>query len=190
LTFPDQDSTDRTHGHRISVNEQQFSIPPTSNAPAPCFGQTHPLYENRLSAPRRAVPTLPAYIIPLSARIGQDEVEFLEKRKALSIPDTALRNEILRCYIEFVHPLMPILDLHDFLNIVEKEDGSSGRVSLLLFQAVMFAGSTYVDMSYLRDAGHLVRKEARKSLYQRARVCADSSTMTLDCVMNSKRDQN
>jgi len=88
----------------------------------------------------------------------------------LAIPDSSLRNELLRCYVEFVHPFMPLLDLHDFLNTVDAEDGSSGKVSLLVLQAVMFTGSAFVDMRSLARAGYTSRKEARKSFFQKARV--------------------
>lgn len=77
---------------------------------------------------------------------------------------------MLRAYVEFVHPYMPLLDLHDFLSMVDKRDGSKGKVSLILFQAVMFAGSAFVDMEHLRTAGYATRKDARKDFFQKTRV--------------------
>jgi hypothetical protein len=77
---------------------------------------------------------------------------------------------MLRAYVEFVHPYMPLLDLHDFLSMVDRRDGSKGQVSLILFQAVMFAGSAFVDMEHLRTAGYHTRKEARKDFFQKTRV--------------------
>jgi hypothetical protein len=64
---------------------------------------------------------------------------------------------------------MPLLDLKDFLDPIEKDDGSS-PVSLLLFQAVMFAASAYIDMRFLHAQGFDNRKAARKLFFQRARV--------------------
>lgn len=86
------------------------------------------------------------------------------------MPDPGFRNELLRSYVEFVHPYMPLLDLQDFVSIVDQTDESVGRISLILFQAVMFAGSAFVDMSHLRKAGYSTRKEARKDFFQKARV--------------------
>jgi hypothetical protein len=80
---------------------------------------------------------------------------------------------MLRAYVEFVHPYMPLLDLHDFLTMVDRRDGSKGKVSLILFQAVMFAGSAFVDMEHLRTAGYATRKDARKDFFQRTRVSLD-----------------
>lgn len=81
-----------------------------------------------------------------------------------------MRDELLRCYVEFVHPFMPLFDLHEFLHMVDSENGSAGKVSLLVLQAVMFTGSAFVDMQHLAKAGYASRKEARKSFFQRARV--------------------
>ena len=55
---------------------------------------------------------------------------------------------------------------------IEKSDGSS-EISLLLLQAVMFAGTTYVDMRFLRAQGYENRKLARKVFSQRARLLYD-----------------
>lgn len=113
---------------------------------------------------------LPRFIKPLPAKIGPEEISYLEKKGALTVPKGTLRSEMLRAYVEFVHPYMPLLDLHDFLTVIDRSDGSKGKVSLILFQAVMFAGSAFVDMSHLRFAGYATRKEARKDFFQKTRV--------------------
>jgi hypothetical protein len=118
-----------------------------------------------------AVANLPYYIKPLPARIGADEAAYLEKKGALTVPSVGLRNELLKAYIEFVHPYMPLLDLYDFISIIESGNGTLGRISLILFQAVMFAGSAFVDMPHLQNAGYLTRKDARKDFFQKTRVC-------------------
>jgi hypothetical protein len=98
-----------------------------------------------------------------------DDIEYLQRKGALTVPDTRLRNELLRSYVQYVHPYMPLLDLQDFLHPIERNDGSS-PVSLLLFQAVMFAASAYIDMRFLHAQGFDNRKAARKLFFQRARV--------------------
>lgn len=99
-----------------------------------------------------------------------DDIQYLWKKGALAIPDIAFRNALLQAFIEYVYPYMPLLELHDFLRIVDRNDGESGKISLVLFQAVMFAGTAFVDKSYLTAAGYPTRKAARKAFYQRARV--------------------
>ncbi|KAH0548604.1 hypothetical protein GP486_007852 [Trichoglossum hirsutum] len=116
---------------------------------------------------------LPAYIKPLPVRIAPDDVEFLAKKGVLTVPETSLRNELLRSYLEYVHPYMPLLELHDFLNVIERGNGATGKLSLLLFQAVMFAGTAFVDMKHLKNAGYTTRKAARKSFFQKTRLLYD-----------------
>ena len=122
--------------------------------------------------PKKRVPTiLPNYIKPLPPRITTDDIEYLDKKGALSIPKKPLRNALLRAYVEYVHGYMPLLDLHDLLDAVARDDGAGKRISLLLFQAVMFAGTAFVDMEQLRNAGFATRKDARKAYFLKARVC-------------------
>jgi len=104
-----------------------------------------------------------------------EDTYYLFKKGALSIPDTSFRNALLRAYVEYVHPYMPLIELHDFLDIVNRgngtmSDGTPGKVSLVLFQAVMFTGTAFVDKSWLEGAGYQTRKAARKAFYLKARV--------------------
>ena len=168
---------DQTTGQRLNLSLQALNrrlsitnarattpFPLVAQSPlsdSPFFSQT-----SRLSA----VANLPYFIKPLPIRIGPDEAAYLETKGALTVPSNGLRSELLRAYIEFVHPYMPLIDLYDFVMIIESGSGVLGRISLILFQAVMFAGSAYVDMQHLHNAGYLSRKEARKDFFQRTRV--------------------
>jgi hypothetical protein len=134
----------------------------------PFGGERAPYFANLVPKPAGA--NLPLFIKPLPAKIGPDEVGYLGKKGALTVPRGTLRSEMLRAYVEFVHPYMPLLDLHDFLTVIDRPDGSLGKVSLILFQAVMFAGSAFVDMRHLQAAGYATRKEARKDFFQKTRV--------------------
>ena len=100
------------------------------------------------------------------------DIDYLFAKGALSLPETPVRNALLRAYLEFVHPYMPLIEIHDFLQIIQDGTGEHGKISLLLFQAVMFAGTAFVDMDYLRTAGYTNRKVARKAFFQKARVCS------------------
>ncbi|KAF2638082.1 cutinase transcription factor 1 alpha [Massarina eburnea CBS 473.64] len=177
-SFPDQSHGNRLNSisgfsdlhRRLSVTSQTNGMPILPFTPyagdsrAPYFGNM----TSRLHAG-----DLPPFIKPLPAKIGPDEIAYLDKKGALAIPKGTLRSEMLRAYIEFVHPYMPLLDLHDFLTAIDRPDGSHGKVSLILFQAVMFAGSAFVDMDHLRLAGYTTRKEARKDFFQKTRILYD-----------------
>lgn len=113
---------------------------------------------------------LPRYIKPLPQRMTADDIGYLYKKGALTIPEPIFRNALLQAYVEYVYPYMPLIELHDFLRIVDQDDGETGKISLVLFQAVMFAGTAFVDMALLTAAGYTTRKAARKAFYQKARV--------------------
>lgn len=99
-----------------------------------------------------------------------EDVEFLQAKGALTIPDTALREALIKAYLEHVHPLLPVINIEDFVESLIEENDLNLKISLLFLQAVMFAGSAYVDWSLLAEAGFKSRKEARATLYQRVRV--------------------
>jgi hypothetical protein len=85
-----------------------------------------------------------------------------------------LCRELLRAFVESVYPFLPVLDLASFLRAVisqgEANDDDSQPVSLLLFHAVMFSATAFVDLKHLHNAGYATRKDAREQFYLRARV--------------------
>lgn len=107
---------------------------------------------------------------PLPSKIAPDDVEYLHAKGALTLPGVPLQNALLQAYVEYVHPYMPLMDLHGFLAMVSRRDGLNGQTSLLLYQAVMFSATAFVDMRYLREAGYPTRKAARKAFFQKTRV--------------------
>jgi hypothetical protein len=114
---------------------------------------------------------LPGYFKPLSQRATSADIDYLFKKGALALPDIPLRNALLQSYIEYIHPYMPLLELHEFLHIIDEGTGKSGRISFLVFQAVMFASATFVNMDYLVSAGYTSRRSARQAFFGRVRVC-------------------
>ncbi|OQE35235.1 hypothetical protein PENCOP_c014G03122 [Penicillium coprophilum] len=117
----------------------------------------------------------PRFLKPLPARIAPEDLEFLRFRGALSLPESGLRDELLRCYIQWVHSFMPVLNLQEFLRCVAEND-PEGNVSILLFQAVMFVGTAFIDLKHLQDAGYPTRKSARNAFFTRLRLL-----YSLDC---------
>ncbi|KAJ5225050.1 hypothetical protein N7468_006275 [Penicillium chermesinum] len=117
----------------------------------------------------------PRFLKPLPTHISPEDLEFLRFRGALTIPESGLRNELLRSYIKWVHSFMPVLNLQRFLRSVAEND-PNGNVSVLLFQAVMFVGTAFVDLKHLQDAGYSSRKSARDAFFTRLRLL-----YSLDC---------
>ncbi|RYP08009.1 hypothetical protein DL764_002155 [Monosporascus ibericus] len=116
---------------------------------------------------------LPAFIRPLPAKIAAEDVAYLNTKGALTLPTIPLQNALLRCYIEYVHPYMPLIDLNEFLTAVNARDGLCGQISLFLYQAIMFSATAYVESKFLQDAGYSSRKAARKASFYKARLLYD-----------------
>jgi hypothetical protein len=142
--------------------------------PSRCTGPSasQPFQEEPAEIRLQTIPNsnlLPSYIRPLAPRISKVDLQFLRRKGALTIPPEDLRNELLRSYIQYVDPYMPLLELTDFIVPIIKNDGSQ-KISLFLFQAVMFAACAAADLKFLQAAGYDNRKLARKAFFQRARV--------------------
>lgn len=114
-------------------------------------------------------PSLPSFLKPPASSLGKQDLDYLARKGALDVPERELRDALIESYILFIHPCYPIIDL-DLLEETLK-CGSDHRFSFSVFQAIMFAGSSWVDVKLLRRLGYLSRWAARKALYSKVRVC-------------------
>lgn len=111
---------------------------------------------------------LPNYIGRPPHSLKSADLEYLSQCGALSVPNDELRDQLLRSVVLYVYPFLPVLDLQDFLDGV---DGKCGcKISLILFQAVMFAGTAFVDLQYLLNEGFENRIAARAHFAQKIKV--------------------
>lgn len=106
---------------------------------------------------------------PLPDDLGSAELNYLAQKGAFRIPRTALLHQLLQAYIQFSHGYVPVLDLDSFLDAF-MNGCSHPSSSLLLFQCVMLAGTSFVDMKYLLAEGYKSREEAHKHFFHKARV--------------------
>ncbi|KAL6228612.1 hypothetical protein BDW75DRAFT_246551 [Aspergillus navahoensis] len=103
------------------------------------------------------------------------DYRYLKLKHALTLPPLPLRNQILRAYTRWVHPLLPLLDLTRFMHQVIMDDDRYFP-SPLLYQSVMFAGSAYLDTHDIKAAGYASALELRQTLFQKARLLYDFDT--------------
>lgn len=136
------------------------------------MSDTMPFIPQITSPDGSPAPTLPAYIKPLPAKFGQDDIIYLRNKGALTIPDCELRDQLLKSFIENIHPFMPLLDLNSLVRAIDGNDGLE-QISLLLFQSIMFAAIASVEMMYLKNAGYATRREARRDFFNKTRLLYD-----------------
>lgn len=115
---------------------------------------------------------LPGFIRPITSQRTYSYHDFLKSKGAFSIPPSKLRNAIISRYVEIVYPQLPVIDLHEVLNAVAT-NGKTGKISLLLFQAILLAGSAFVDIEYVFEFGYRSRLALRQELAERVRLLYD-----------------
>ena len=123
-----------------------------------------------ISSQSQAQLVFPNFLRPISPSTSAEDIVFLEHKGALSAPPVSLRNDLLRKYVQYVHPFLPMIDIEDTLQQIQN-NGPPDQVSLLLFQAMMFAATAYVDPRLVKEAGYSDRKAMRKVFFQKVKVC-------------------
>lgn len=115
---------------------------------------------------------LPPVFTPFPTHWSPLDLEYLHRKGALSIPPTRLRVEIIRCYLEYFHPYMPLLDVEELLQIIDPSISRPNprKYSFLLFQCVMFAGIAFVDEELVQELEGKSVKATRRMFYQKIRV--------------------
>lgn len=156
-------------------NQQRLLWPDPPLNPDSLFGDVRTAqFLSSLEEPDLSIfSQLPAFVKPLPAKLASEDVKYLHAKGALALPDLSLQNALLQSYVEYVHPYMPLIDIHDFLNAIHSRDGLCGQISLFLYHAVMFAAAAFVDIKHLRDAGYPTRKAARKFYFSKTRLLYD-----------------
>lgn len=97
-----------------------------------------------------------------------EDYRYLLTKGAFCLPHPDLRNKLLRAYVTTVHPLLPVLSLAPFFDGVLYNESSFP--SPLLYQAVMLAGSAFVEDKDATAAGYLSRRALRETLFERCKV--------------------
>jgi hypothetical protein len=110
----------------------------------------------------------PPFIAPPPPWLTAEDIHYLYQKGALSVPEPELRDALIEAYLLYVYPCYPVLDLQALDEALHGGPGHS--FSLLVFQAIMFAGSCWVDIKLLRKLRFLTRLEARKTFYLRVKV--------------------
>ncbi|KAM5342838.1 hypothetical protein ACJ41O_013804 [Fusarium nematophilum] len=108
--------------------------------------------------------------------IPPQDVNFLELQGCLRVPTRTLLDEFLQQYFLHVHPLLPLLNEGDFWDIYCHSSSvgmPAERMSLLVFQAILFASCNFVSRSTIKALGYPNIRVARAAFYRRAKLLYD-----------------
>jgi hypothetical protein len=116
---------------------------------------------------------LPEYVSPLPASLNEDDINYLQKKGALTLPDSQLRDECLMGYLSHVHPFYPVCSFRKVKSLLSGTIGNDEKISLLLLQVLIFAGSSWADVKLVRRSGFLTRRAFREATHQKVRLLYD-----------------
>lgn len=69
-----------------------------------------------------------------------EDLAFLSAKGCLSIPEESVLDEFIRQYFLHVHPSSPVIDEAEFWRVY-RNSAAGKKISLFVFQAILFAGS-------------------------------------------------
>lgn len=124
----------------------------------------------------------PFLIVSNLPNIPSQDVNFLESQACLRVPTRSLLDEFLQQYFLHVHPLLPLINEAEFWAMYSPDSvdsdnpGQAERLSLLVFQAVLFASCNFVSKQTIKALGFPNIRAARASLYRRAKLLHDLET--------------
>lgn len=113
---------------------------------------------------------LPTFIKRNATKLPTADASFLYQHVVLTLPSASLQCALLPAYIKFVQPEFPVLDLPEFLHKFTSKGQSVGQLTLMLYYAVLFASTAYVQIHFLHQSGFASRASARESFNDKIRV--------------------
>ncbi|KAI8630122.1 hypothetical protein F5Y19DRAFT_54054 [Xylariaceae sp. FL1651] len=106
------------------------------------------------------------------------DVNYLESQGCLRVPTRAILDEFVQQYFLHVHPLLPLINEGDFWEMYchQGSEGPTEKISLLVFQAILFSCCNFVPKSSIKALGFPTIRAARATFYRRTKLLYDFDT--------------
>ncbi|KAI1489775.1 fungal-specific transcription factor domain-containing protein [Biscogniauxia mediterranea] len=110
--------------------------------------------------------------------IMPQDVNYLESQGCLRVPTRIILDEFVQQYFLHVHPLMPLINEGDFWDMYgdQRGGGSGEKISLLVFQAILFSSCNFVSKDNIKALGFPTIRAARATFYRRTKLLYDFDT--------------
>ncbi|KAK6859768.1 fungal specific transcription factor domain-containing protein [Apiospora arundinis] len=171
---PNIPTPDRTHAPHTGVDRNQ----PDMSGISSLFPSTNAQWAENGQRPSSTDITYSYYpflsINNLHNLLPQD-VNYLESQGCLRVPTPEILDEFVRQYFLHVHPLMPVINEGDFWEMYGQFGfgGSGERMSLLVFQSMLFVACNFVSKEKVKSLGFPSTRVARATLYRRCKLLYD-----------------
>ncbi|KAJ5447506.1 Transcription factor [Penicillium cf. griseofulvum] len=147
--------TSRLRAHGLSFDDRSASPPETPNVPYTeyAFVESQQLLS-----------------------LSSEDIAFLTSKDSLSLPASDAIDEFVQQYFKRIHPLVPVLDEAGFWRMFRENQSTGPKISVFVLQSMLFASCPFVSLKTLRQCGFVDRRDARKKLYNRAKLLFDLRT--------------
>ncbi|KXJ85720.1 fungal-specific transcription factor domain-domain-containing protein [Microdochium bolleyi] len=93
-------------------------------------------------------------------------VRFLQDAGAFELPCLSTQKLLLKAFFDFVQPALPVTSYQQYEDVFDVQHGG---ISLLLYVAMLFAGSLYADQVQLSLDGYTDRWQLMQDLFEKAK---------------------
>ncbi|KAF5024605.1 hypothetical protein F66182_3368 [Fusarium sp. NRRL 66182] len=107
--------------------------------------------------------------------LSSSDVTYLEAQGCFGVPTREALDDFVREYFLHVHPGLPLLDEAVFWDMYlgNQQSRSGSTLSLFVFQAMLFASSSFLSFSTLQSLGFTSKRNARDTYYRRSKLLFD-----------------
>lgn len=123
---------------------------------------------------------MPCFLTCDLSNVSSEDISYLRNKGCFDFPEKGILNELLLSYFDYIAPHMPFIDETGFWEMYHAlyYDGNQSRsdelntsgLTLLLFQAMLFAATTCAPMTVLSRLGYASRSTARRDAFFRVRA--------------------
>lgn len=189
----DQDTSERDDSPEpLHDPYAEPALPPQEFIPAPTFSTSFAVPDNftplfttdhdtQTTTPDVTYSYYPFLRVTNFANIPPEDVNHLDRQGCLRVPTRPVLDEFIQQYFLHVHPLLPMLDEGDFWDTYHGSPGAVNArppppISLLVFQAMLFASCNFVSRRALESLGHASARAARAAFHRRCKLLYDMDT--------------
>ncbi|VUC24966.1 unnamed protein product [Clonostachys rosea] len=159
--------------------KEDHTEPQNNSTPEEFPATTSPAPDGmKLFAEREVSYTRYPFVIMNNLRnLGPEDVAYLASQDCLIIPTGETLEHFLEMYFLHVHPLLPMINEGDFWKLYcHGTCDEAEKIPLVLFQAILFAASSFVSEEVVKHLGFPHTRAARAAFYKRAKLLYNLET--------------
>lgn len=111
----------------------------------------------------------------------------LQRNKSGAFPCQELRRHLVRCYLCHVYPSLPIIAVHQLVDIVNLRDGESPACGWFLLNALFATSIAFSDADILRRFGEYSRRDAFERFISEAKVNREAPFFKIPMQANMRK---